>query len=600
MSDEPVVLTANSSTAKIVRDTLRVGSGARVEFDKTTKDILRERRDQVENFVEQFDEPAYGFNRGFGHNVHLKVDPTGRRELQTNLIRSHSCGVGEAAPREVVRGAMFLRAVSLSRGFSGIRPAVVEKLVELLNADIVPVVPRLGSVSASGDLAPLSHIALALLGEGEVFCRGQRGPASTALEANGIAPLQLEMKEGLALNNGVQYSTAYGIWCLERMDRLLKTAAIATALSAQVMLGADTPFREDLHQLRPHRGSVRVAQWLFALMANSPLRDAHRHFDVDGEIQDPYNLRCAPQILGTCADLLKRASDTFATEAASVTDNPIMLKAGTEFGRSGHGAKAHAFLGQYVDIVSGGHFHGMPVAVDIYGLLQACAIMARLSNMRVVRYVDGQRNKGLGDDLKWGGNLDVLDKWESVKRWAAEHGKELPEDFPVVIDALRAQRDAIEKQQAISSAFMIPEYVSAGLTNWIWGSCMPVHLFSLSTDAGQEDHVSMAANVVTRLHDTLPRLAEVLAIELAFAAQAAALRKQMRCIPSRLHHWHPLEANDTRLNSVGEAVLAKIEEIFPLVKHDRPLSDCIVKLGDAVLDGQIVGAAEAAGFAFAE
>jgi histidine ammonia-lyase len=593
MSDQPIILTANPATDEIVRDVLRVGDGARVELDGAARTALSERRGQVEDFVEQFDEPAYGFNRGFGHNVHLKVDPAGRNELQTNLIRSHACGVGEPAPSEVVRGAMFLRAVSLSRGFSGVRPVVVEKLVELLNADIVPVVPRLGSVSASGDLAPLSHMALALLGEGEVFYGGQRLPAQSALQAAGIAPLKLEMKEGLALNNGVQYSTAYGIWCLERMERLLKTAAIATALSAQVMLGADTPFREDLHQLRPHRGSVRVARWLFTLMSGSPLRRAHRHFDVDGEIQDPYNLRCAPQILGACAELMDRARGTFATEAASVTDNPILLRAGAEFERP-------EFIDRYVDIVSGGHFHGMPIAIDAYGLLQASAIMARLSNTRVVRYVDGQKNKGLGDDLKWGGNLDMLEKWEDVKKWAAESGTRLPDDFQGHIDNLRAQRGAIEKEQAVSSAFMIPEYVSAGLTNWIWGSCMPVHLFSLSTDAGQEDHVSMAANIVTRLHDTLPRLAEVIAIELAFAAQAAALRKEMRYIPSRLHHWHPLEADDVQLNAVGEAVISEITRTFPLVKRDRALSNNITELGDAVLDGQIMRAAEAAGYCFAQ
>jgi histidine ammonia-lyase len=600
MPDESVVLTGAPSPKVVLRDFLRVAKGAKIQLEETTKQVLATRRKQIEDFVEQFDEPAYGFNRGFGHNVHLKVDAAGRDELQANLIRSHACGVGEPAPREVVRGTMYLRAVSLARGYSAVRPMVVEKIVELLNADVVPVVPRLGSVSASGDLAPLSHIALALLGEGEVFYRGEKMLAGKALERAAIAPLQLKMKEGLALNNGVQYSTAYGIWCLDGLERLLKTAAIATALSAQVMLGADTPFRDDLHQLRPHAGSVRMARWLFALMADSPMREAHRHFDVDGEIQDPYNLRCAPQILGACADLLERARSTFATEAASVTDNPIILKAGAEFGKAGHAAEAGQFMDQHVDIVSGGHFHGMPIAIDVYGLLQACAIMARLSNMRVVRYVDGQKNKGLGDDLKWGGNLDVLEKWELIKQWFEQSGKALPNDFQAHIDRMRNEKVNIEKMQAISSTFMIPEYVSAGLTNWIWGSCMPVHLFSLSTDAGQEDHVSMATNVVTRLHDTLPRVAEVLAIELAFAAQSAALRKEMRCIPSRLHFWHPLEIADTHLNAVGEAVRATIESLFPPVTRDRPLANDITRLGDAVLQGQIVRSAEAAGFVFAE
>ena len=598
MADDIVTLVNDPSAPTILHDVLRVAEGARVRLDEAARNTLRERRAQVVGFVERSAEPAYGFNRGFGHNVDLKVDPDRSNQLQQNLILSHSCGVGEDAPCEVVRGAMFLRAVSLARGYSSVRPDVIDKIVDFLNADIVPVVPRLGSVSASGDLAPLSHMALALLGKGEVIWRGQRQSAESALKAAGIAALQLEMKEGLALNNGVQYSTAYGIWCLARMERLLKSAVVATALSAQVMLGSDAPFRHDLHRLRPHRGSRMVARWLFGLMAASPLRDTHRKFDVDGEIQDPYNLRCAPQILGACLDLVERARATLTTEAAAVTDNPIILKAGAEFAHVHDEATRREFLGQYVDIVSGGHFHGMPIAIDIYGLLQACAIMARLSNMRAVRYVDEKRNKGLGADLKWEGDLGILEKLD--KEELAKRKIAIPADVQERLDDLQQRRDAIEKAQAISSAFMIPEYVSAGLTNWIWGSCMPVHLFSMSTDAGQEDHVSMAANVAVRLHDALPRLAEIIAIELAFATQAAALRKLMRFIPSKHYHWHPVTADELRLSPVSEAILAEVERHFPLVTHDRALSGDIRRLGEAVLDGSILRAADASGFVFAE
>jgi histidine ammonia-lyase len=224
--------------------------------------------------------------------------------------------------------------------------------------------------------------------------------------------------------------------------------------------------------------------------------------------------------------------------------------------------------------------------------------MARLSNMRAVRYVDEKRNKGLGADLKWEGDLGILeklDKGELAKRKIA-----IAADVQERLDDLQQRRDAIEKAQAISSAFMIPEYVSAGLTNWIWGSCMPVHLFSMSTDAGQEDHVSMAANVAVRLHDSLPRLAEIIAIELAFATQAAALRKLMRFIPSKHYHWHPVTADELRLSPVSEAILAEVERHFPLVTHDRALSGDIRRLGEAVLDGSILRAADASGFVFAE
>lgn len=597
MENGPIVLARNVSADAVFRDFSRVVRGAPVALDPETTETLRARRDQVVGFVKRNPEeaqPAYGFNRGFGQNVRLAVPGDRLEELQLNLIRSHSCGVGDPAPIEVVRGAMYLRAVSLARGHSGVRPEVVQSLLSFLNAGITPLVPRLGSVSASGDLAPLSHIALALIGEGEVFYKGERMATARALEDAAIAPLNLEMKEGLALNNGVQYSTAYGIWCLERMDVLLKSASIATALSAQVMLGADTPFRSDLHDLRPHPGSRLIASWLFGLMADSPLREAHRDFEVDGEIQDPYNLRCAPQILGACAELLERARTTFAIEAASVTDNPIIFAAGEACLAAFHDEEASAFSGQFVDIVSGGHFHGMPVAVDLYGMLQACAIMCRLSNMRAVRYTDGHRNKGLGSDLKPYGDLAYLE-------WATRDDvyPDLPDDFRKHVDRISSQMKAMEGDQAVSSTFMIPEYVSAALTNWVWGACMPTHLFSLSTAAGQEDHVSMAANVATRLQDALPRVAEIIAIELALGSQSAELRRNMMCIPSRLTQWHPLNEGETRLNDVGEAVLKVVRSRFPVVDRDRAMAGDISRLAEAVLDGTIVAAAESEGFSFA-
>ncbi len=539
----------------------QVCGGSEVRLAEETARMLDRRRRQVIAFVEAEEAPAYGFNRGFGHNVKLSVGPEGTRALQKNLIRSHACGVGDPAPLAVVRGTMLLRAQSLARGHSGVRAVVVQRLMDLLNAGITPEVPRLGSVSASGDLSPLSHIALALLGEGRVFHEGKAVRARTALKRAGIPPLDLDMKEGLALNNGVQYTTAIGLVALDEVERLLKTACIATALSTQVMLGADTPFREDLHALRPHPGALRVTAWLRDLMAGSPMRESHRAYTVDGEVQDPYNLRCAGQILGAAADLLRRAEATLVREANSVTDNPLILEATPENGWDRH--YNGRYLGQFVDIVSGGHFHGMPVATELYGFLQAMAIMARLSNVRCVRYVDENRNKGLGADLKWPG---------------------------ATVDPAALER------QTVWSGMMIPEYVSAGLCNWIWGECMPSHLFSLTTDAGQEDHVSMAANIGLRVLDTLPRMAETLAMELAFAAQAAAIRKEMDHIPSKAptrdggivrerYTWPP----DARvLSPVCEAVVEAIHRVFPPVKRDRYMSEELRTLAAEVLDGGLV------------
>jgi histidine ammonia-lyase len=342
------------------------------------------------------------------------------------------------------------------------------------------------------------------------------------------------------------------------MDLLLKSACIATAMSAQVMLGADTPFRADLHNLRPHAGAQRIAKRIFNLMKNSPIREAHRPYDIDGEVQDPYSLRCAAQILGACEELLTRAMNTLTTEANSVTDNPVILPKNI-------GGKE-----RYIDIVSGGHFHGMPVAIDIYGLLQAAGILSTLINVRCQRYVDENRNKGLGADLKWPGLSDSAD-WQ--------------------------------KKQSVWSGMMIPEYVSASLTNYIWGACMPTHLMSIPTDAGQEDHVSMAANLGLRTLDILPRLGNILALEFAFIAQAAAIRKQMDYIPSRIAHKtggydirrYQWDKKDRYLNAVGEEILEKIYSIFPPVIEDRYMSEQIEDLSNHIISGDFANIAAKSG-----
>jgi len=555
-----------------------VAHGRRVVLAPAVVRMLARRRAQIVSHVRSQAKPAYGFNRGFGHNVDVAVPADSVGRLQENLIRSHSAGLGRPTPREVVRATMLLRAVSLSKGHSGVRPEVVQSLLNLLNADITPRVPVYGSVGASGDLAPLSHVALALLGEGEVFEGASTNavPAADALERAGLTPLSLEMKEGLALNNGLQFSTAFGVLSYFQMRDLLRTAAVATALSTQVMLGADTPFGAELHELRPHPGAKVVARWIWTLLQGSPMRDAHRPYDIDGAVQDPYNLRCAAEILGTCYDLVEEAGRTLLIEANSVTDNPILLPA---FGAPG----------QFTEIVSGGHFHGMPVAVKLYNFLQAMGIISRLSNVRCARYVDESRNRGLGSDLKW----PYLDQAE----------------------------------QATSSAMMIPEYASAALTNAIWSAAMPSHLFSLSTDAGQEDHVSMSAGLALRVWETLPRLAEVLAIELAFVSQAAAIRGAMGFFPSKktlspeqaaavqqerdayeaairrvipeeafgvqfdLHLKYNWRTEQRRLSPVCEEVLVAVQEAFPPVRSDRVLAEQLTALGELVRAGRIASIA---------
>jgi histidine ammonia-lyase len=527
---------------------------------------------------------VYGLNTGFGSNFRDYVSPERLQALQRNLILSHCVGVGPLAPREVVRATMLLRARSLAEGQSVVRPVVVETLLDLLNRDIVPATPANGSVSASGDLSPLSHIAAVLIGEGAVLLDA-KGQAAFGAESvptaryladaakHGLAtfkPLVLEMKEGLALNNGCQYATAWGVLAAARMRSLIATAALATALGVQAMVGMGRPFRADLQALRPHPGQQKVAAWVWDLLDGYMFRNASADDRVvfDGEFQDPYNLRCAAQILGPCEDLIARAEATFGCEANSVTDNPIDLNSGA--------------AGYELDqITSGGHFHGMGVAVDAYGLLQAAGIMARLANMRCQRYVDARRNKGLGPQVRG------------------------------------------EAPDPTESGLLMAEYTTAGLCNQIWGLAMPSHLMSISTDSGQEDHVSMAANVAMRAFEASARLAEVLAIELAYASQALLVRARndglvTRVLDPNLGGTTPAPSQAVfggRARSVGfektwrmsmsaaelapahltVPAIAAIRESFAPVEGDRELSWDFMRLAEKVLSGEI---AAATGYAF--
>jgi histidine ammonia-lyase len=400
-----------------------VSSGVKVALSPKTRATLSLRRAEVERFVSEQRRPAYGFNRGFGHNVDLAVPADRLSQLQENLILSHAVGLGDPVDPAIVRITMLLRVLSLTRGHSGVRPELIDQLLGLLNNDITPLVPEFGSVGASGDLAPLSHIGMALLGKGTVLHRGKRVMAAEALRQAEMEPINLEMKEGLALNNGVQFMNAIGILACGRLKTLLRSAVINTALVSQVMLAPDTYFRSDFHALRPHPGAIRVADWIWRLMKNSPIRESHRPFEVDGQVQDPYNIRCAAQVLGTCYELIDKAEQTFLIEANSVTDNPILLPAGPD-------AQAPD-RGKYVDIISGGHFHGMPIAVQIFNLFQGLGIMTNLAHQRSARFVDETKNKGLGRDLKW----------------------------PEMTSA----------ELSVSSGMMMLEYSSAALVNDIWG-----------------------------------------------------------------------------------------------------------------------------------
>jgi len=506
---------------------------ARVALAASTQRRLADFRAAAERQIAANpDKRVYGLNTGFGSNYRDYVSPEDLKRLQRNLIVSHCAGVGPYAPAPVARATTFLRAVSLARGHSVVRPVVVEALLSMLNEGVTPAIPRLGSVSASGDLAPLSHVGAVVIGEGLVLADNGALETRRYLQEHksAFAPIDLEMKEGLALNNGCQYANAWGALATAAMARLIKAAAVSTALHVQAMRGAGRPFREDLHRLRAHPGSQTMARWVFALLEGYGLQDVSTDIKhaFDGQIQDPYNLRCAAQVLGPCLDLVRRAEATMEAEAQSVTDNPIDLNTSAE--------------SYDLDLItSGGHFHGMPVAIDAYGLLQAAGIMARLSNRRCARIVDQKKNKGLGPQMRG------------------------PNPSPA------------------QSGLMIAEYTTAGLCNDIWALAMPSHLMSLSTDSGQEDHVSMAAGVAMRAHDAAERLARILAIEMAFASQAEYVRAN-----------NP-EEKPIALGARTQRALEYVRAVFPLVDEDRELSSDIERLAERVLSGDV---AKATGYGF--
>ena len=309
--------------------------------------------------------PLYGVNTGFGKLAQTRIAPELLAELQLNLLRSHAAGVGKKLAPRIVRLVLALKALSLARGASGVRPVVVEALLMLLNQDVLPVVPSRGSVGASGDLAPLAHLSLVLVGEGRALLRGVEVPAAEALRRIGLAPLVLGPKEGLALLNGTQVSTAIALDALFRARRLFSTALVAAALSTEGLRGSDTPFDPRIHLLRGQPGQIRVAAALRGLMAGSAIRESHRVDDP--RVQDPYSVRCTPQVLGACLDALDHAAGILAREANAVTDNPLVIDG---------------------EILSGGNFHAEPVGFAADHMALALAETGAISERRLALLID--------------------------------------------------------------------------------------------------------------------------------------------------------------------------------------------------------------------
>ena len=397
--------------------------------------------------------PVYGVNTGFGKLASTRIGEGDLATLQVNLIRSHSVGVGEPLAPPVVRLMLTLKAASLARGASGVRPVVIDTLLAACNAGLVPYVPSQGSVGASGDLAPLSHMTLALIGEGEFLVDGARRPAADVLRAAGIAPLVLAAKEGLALINGTQVSTALALHALFSFEPVLESALVIGALTVDAARGSDGPFDPRIHALRGQPGQIDVAQYYRALLTGSAIRLSH--LEGDDRVQDPYCLRCQPQVVGACLDQLRHVARVLLIEANAVTDNPLVL---VDTG----------------EMVSGGNFHAEPVALAADGCALAIAEVGAIAERRIAMLIDA-----------------------SVSR------------LPPFLT-----RDA-----GLNSGLMIAHVTAAALASENKSLAHPASVDSLPTSANQEDHVSMATFAARRLQPMIANTAHILGIELLAAAQ---------------------------------------------------------------------------------
>jgi histidine ammonia-lyase len=454
--------------------------------------------------------PTYGVNTGFGRFVDVAISREETGHLQLNLLRSHACGVGEPFSREVVRAATLLRANALATGASGVRLETVELLLAMVNAGLHPVVPSRGSLGASGDLAPLAHLALPLVGEGWVELGGERLPGGEALRRAGLEPITLEAKEGLALINGTQFMAAIGALVLARALRLAKAADLAAAQSVEAVRGSRTPFAPEIQALRPHPGQVASAENLYRLLDESEINESHRWC---GRVQDAYSLRCSPQVHGACRDAIAYAEGVVAIELNAATDNPLV------FADAG-------------EVLSNGNFHGEPVAIALDTLKIALAEFAGISERRIERMVNPTMSEGLPPFLTEDGGLN--------------------------------------------SGFMIPHYVAASLVAENKVLTHPASVDSIPTSAGQEDHVSMGATAAVHCWQVCFNVERVLAIELLCGAQGLDFLAPLRPGPA------------------VAAVHAAIRERSPHLQSERSLSSEIDTVGDAVRDGSLVAAAEAA------
>ena len=490
-----------------IDDVVSVARGEQVVLSPNALERMTASRRVIQEKIDA-GETVYGVNTGLGSLANVRLPPEEIRQLQADLLRSHAVGVGSALGEWETRAMLVLRAQVLALGHSGVRPQIVERLLEFLNRDLLPMVPEQGSLGASGDLAPLAHLALPLIGEGEVAFRGDRMPGRMALERAGIEPIALEPKEGLSLVNGTQGMLAVGVLAAARGRSLARMADVAAAMTIEAILATDRPFDERLHRLRPHPGQGASASNLRRLLAGSEIVASHR--GSGHLVQDAYSLRCAPQVHGAFRDTLARAEAVMTIEMGSVSDNPIVTDDG--------------------EVISGGNFHGQPVAVVLDSLAASAVSLGSISERRLYRLLDPGTNNGL--------------------------------------PAFLVQRSGL------NSGFMIVQYTAASLVSEAKSLAHPAGIDSIPSSAGQEDHVSMGMTSARHARDVIADMEMVLALEAMAAAQALDLRQPLRPGP-------------------GTAVAHRaIRECVPFLQGDRQLKLDVDEAIELVQSGGLLEAVQ--------
>ncbi len=477
--------------------------GATVKISKSARSRILASRKVIDDIVAR-DAVVYGVNTGFGKLSDVRIPAGELRDLQLNLVRSHACGIGPPLSEPEVRAMMFLRANVLALGFSGIRLEIIEMLCEMLNRGLHPVVPEKGSVGASGDLAPLAHIALSLVGEGETFFKGERMESVKGLRRAGLRAVRLEAKEGLALLNGTQGMHAVGGLALLRAKRLARVADIGGAMSLEALKDTPVAFDLRLQDARPHPGQKAAASHLLRLLRGSEIRESHRKNDP--RVQDAYSLRCMPQVHGAVRGALAHCEQVLLIESASATDNPLVF------------VKAR-------DVISGGNFHGAPLALALDYAAIALTDLMTISERRIDRLVNPDKSEGLPGFL--------------------------------------AQRPGLQ------SGYMIAHVAAASLLNEARVLAHPASIDNVSTSGGKEDHVSMGMTCARKLRSIVDLAENLIAIEMLAAAQGLEYRR-------------PLKAG------IGvERAFAVVRKIATPLTGDRPLSGDIARVAEAIRRGDL-------------